>query len=131
MFRNAVWIRVAAWTLVLFAFGSASSPVSPSRASGAATVYWTSPTTIASDADVINSGTSIFAYDMSGNAETVNGISFVGNTSTSGPGGDLSFSGFNGGNYGGYIVNNSPANTLSNAYQNVLTGGNYQTAAQP
>ena len=84
-----------------------------------AVINFSTPVTMSGDTDVLNAGASVFAYDVTGNAETINGISFAGF------GSGVTVSNL-GGDYGGFLIGNgAPASNLSTAYQNVLTGGYY------
>jgi autotransporter-associated beta strand protein len=88
--------------------------------SAASPVTWNSPAAIAGDTDVSTTGMVVYAYCWSGISTTVNGVNFTGTTSTSGAGTDVTLSSGLGNNYTGF--GSSPGST---AYQNMLTGGDY------
>ena len=80
-------------------------------------ITWGSPTLISGNTDVTNSGGALYAY--AGGAATVNGVNFtaVSNGNTWGNVSFTSFSGFN----AVFGATASPFNSLSTAYQTVLT----------
>jgi len=89
----------------------------------AASITWNTPAAIASDTDVSTTGAVVYAYCWSGISTTVNGVSFTGTTSGSSGGTDVTFTGL-GNNYTSF--GSSPG---SAAYQNMLTGGDYNGGA--
>ena len=86
----------------------------------AASTTWNTPVTIASDSDVSTSGTLAYAYCWSGISTTVNGVNFTGTTSASSGGTDLTMS-----NLGNNYTSFGSGPGFSAAYQNMLTGGDY------
>jgi autotransporter-associated beta strand protein len=90
-------------------------------------VLWGTNVTVSADADVFTNGTLLYAYDWDGVNATVNGIAFTGTSTTSG-GANVSLSGI-GDNYTGYSSASPPFSTLSNAYQSILAGGEYNSGA--
>jgi autotransporter-associated beta strand protein len=86
----------------------------------APSITWNNPATITGDADVTTTGTVVYAYCWSGISTTVNGVNFTGTTSTSGAGTDVALSSGLGNNFTSF--GSSPGST---AYQNMLTGGDY------
>lgn len=94
-----------------------------------AQITWGASTTISADTDVITNGTLLYAYDWGNNAVTVNGVSFLGTSSTSGAVPNIGLAVSTGG-----INNNStafgstaaaPYANLSLSYQGLLKGGDY------
>jgi autotransporter-associated beta strand protein len=83
-------------------------------------IIWNNPVAISGDTDVSTTGMLAYAYCWSGNSSIVNGVNFTGTTSTSGAGTDVTFSSGLGNNYTSF--GSSPGST---AYQNMLTGGDY------
>ena len=97
-----------------------------------AQVTWGASSTIAADSDVITNGTQLYAFDWGNNSVTVNGVGFVGTSSTGGGGADLNIAASN-----GNINNNAtafgstsaaPFTNLSSAYQEILKGGDYASS---
>ena len=89
-------------------------------------ITWGPATTVADDTDVSTDGTAVFAYDWNNSVQTVNGVKFTA------PGSGAVISGGLNGNYGGFLTGTgAPATTLSTAYQNILTGGEYDGGANP
>ncbi len=86
----------------------------------APSITWNNPVAITGDADVTTTGAVVYAYCWSGISTTVNGINFTGTTSTSGAGTDVTLSSGLGNNFTSF--GSSPGST---AYQNMLTGGDY------
>ena len=92
----------------------------------AATITWGTPTTVSGDADVLVTGTNVYAYFEGGSAanQTINGVTFVnaGGTTTWG---NVAFSGSGTFAYGtnAFGANVAPFAGLSSAYSNILSGG--------
>jgi autotransporter-associated beta strand protein len=96
-------------------------------------IAWGGPLTIGADTDVANAGALQYGYTLSNSTQTVNGVTFSGaNSTTSLGGGNVTFSGFDGGNTGSaYSSGSAPFSSLSSAYRTVLQGGNYSNGATP
>ena len=90
----------------------------------AASVTWNNPVAITGDTDVSTTGTLTYAYCWSGTSTTVNGVNFTGTTSASSGGTDVTF-----GNLGNNYTSFGSGPGFSTAYQNMLTGGDYNGAA--
>jgi hypothetical protein len=89
----------------------------------AANVIWSLPQNISTDSDVNTLGTFIDAASIGNDAPvTVNGVTFSA-FNPGAPTGSFAITGASG--YGGYGVNAAPFNTLSAAYQNLLTHGDF------
>ena len=88
-------------------------------------IIWSTNTTVANDSDVFTNGTFLYAYDWSGTNQTVNGVTFSG-TSSANPG-NVSISGI-GSNYHNFSSSSAPFSSLSPAYQDLLIGGEYNSA---
>lgn len=113
---SSLSIRSIAASLVLAAFAAAS-------AVNAATITWSAPANITGDSDVSTAGTLVQASNVSGDATTVNGVTFTpfpmnGGSASSGiftltgPASD----------YGGYLAGNG---SFTPAYAALLTTGNF------
>lgn len=92
----------------------------------AASITWNTPVTIAGDTDVSTTGMVVYAYCWSGTSTTVNGVNFTGTTSTSSGGTDVTMNNL-GNNYTSFTGSGSAS--FSAAYQNMLTGGDYNSSA--
>jgi len=94
----------------------------------AAPVTWGLPTTVASDSDVITTGTLSYAYTLSNTSPTVNGVTFTGSTSTTALGTNVTIAGTSLTNsttaFGSGAVGTAYGN-LSTGYQNLLKGADY------
>ncbi len=92
----------------------------------AASLIWGVPTIIAGNTDVATNGTFKYAYDLSGAATTINGVTFTGSTSVTGLGSDVTISGVpSGQNYTSFNAASGTFTNLSAAYQTLLRGGDY------
>ena len=111
----------AAATVVLLTQGPAAK---------AAAVVFATPVTIAGDTDVNSAGTLAYAYDFNGTAgnNTVNNVTFTGQTGFSGSVGSLTLSGFQG-NHTPFGGSGTGFSGLSTQYQNTITGGDYNAGA--
>ncbi|MDB6019147.1 MAG: Extracellular serine protease precursor [Pedosphaera sp.] len=89
-----------------------------------ASVTWSTPVTIAGASDVSTTGTLAYAYCWSGTSTTVNGVNFTGTTSASGGGTDVTLT-----NLANNYTSFGSGPGVSAAYQNMLTGGDYNSAA--
>jgi autotransporter-associated beta strand protein len=89
----------------------------------APSITWNTPVAITGDTDVTTTGAVVYAYCWSGISTTVNGVNFTGTTSTSGAGTDVILSSGLGNNFTSF--GSSPGST---AYQNMLTGGDYNNS---
>ncbi len=89
-----------------------------------AAITWGPATGIASDTDVLNAGTPVYAYTWSGIASTVNGVSFTGSPGING-GTNVLAPAFS--KYGpAYFTSKAaPFSALSTAYSNILIGADY------
>lgn len=101
-----------------------------SFATGACTAFgagitWQTPTTVVGDTDVSTAGTLVYAYNCSGSASTVNGVTFASGTTSSGAGANLSFSPSFGGNWDGFGSTSNPFNALSTAYKVLLANSRW------
>ncbi len=90
----------------------------------ASSITWNTPVAITGDSDVSTTGAVVYAFCWSGISTTVNGVNFTGTTSTTGAGTDVTLSSGLGNNYTSF--GSSPGST---AYQNMLTGGDYNNGA--
>ena len=86
----------------------------------AASITWNAPVTIASDGDISTTGTLAYAYCWSGISTIVNGVNFTGTTSANSAGTDVTMT-----NMGNNYTSFGSGPGLSAAYQNMLTGGDY------
>lgn len=112
--------RAHRWLIALLSLGFLTA----AAASHGAAITWAPTTNIASDSDVLNAGTLVYAYTWSGIASTVNGVSFTGSAHINGETNVLApaFS-----NYGpAYFTSKAaPFSALSTAYSNILIGADY------
>ncbi len=109
-----IWLVLAVGIILFVAKGYAAS------------INWSTPTTVSGDSDVTNSGTALYAYYLGGGGanQTINGVTFtnVGGTATWG---NVAFTGAGTFSYATNILGTSvtPFSNLSVAYSNVLSGG--------
>jgi autotransporter-associated beta strand protein len=93
-----------------------------SQTARAANITFSTPATLAGDADVLNAGESTYAYDWS-TAQTVNGVPFTATAATGTVGGgNITLSGFSGANASVFTSTVNPFNNLSAAYKASLVG---------
>ncbi|MDE3099590.1 MAG: hypothetical protein KGJ88_08950, partial [Verrucomicrobiota bacterium] len=91
---------------------------------GSSSIVWGTNTTVTADSDIFTNGTLLYAYNWSGTNQTVNGIAFTGTTSAN-PG-NVAITGI-GSYYGNYTSSQPPFSSLSQAYQNLLRGAEYNS----
>jgi hypothetical protein len=120
------------WRFIALAFAVAL--VSATTRTNAANVYFTGAMNISSTGDVQNLGTPVYAYELNNAVESVNGVTFLGSSSETALGGDVTFSGFTtgalNGNYGAFLVGTAPpATNLPGIYQQMLTGADFNSGA--
>src|SRR5215831_9117474 len=88
----------------------------------AANITFSTPATVAGDADVLNAGETTYAYDWS-TAQTVNGVPFTATAATATVGGgNITLSGFSGANANAFTSTVNPFNSLSAVYKGSLVG---------
>lgn len=96
-------------------------------ASFAATVTFKTPVTISGDSDVLNIGSTVFAYNFYSSGGSVNGVSFTNSTSTTGVG-NLGLA-LTGGAYSASLSGSGTNfNALSPTYKLLLSGAVYGDA---
>ena len=113
---------VHGWATLLCAWLFAGAPLP----GAAASITWTTRSTITGDADVSTNGGLLYAYDDSNLSATVNGVVFAAGNSASSLGGNVDISGYywyNATAFGSGSGN--PWNNLSSAWQSILQGGVY------
>ena len=110
----------------------ATAALLPGPAAHAAAITWGAATNISADTDVISPGSLAYAYTLSNTTTTINGVPFTGSNSTTALGTNVSISGVTGANnptaFGSGAAGTSYGN-LSAAYQNLVKGGDYTSAA--
>lgn len=94
----------------------------------AAPITWAAATTIAGDTDVSTAGAAQYAYHWAAGNQTVNGVTFIGTSSATAGGSDVSLSGFTG-YYSDFTGTAAPFTNLSAAYRATLAGSPYNAGA--
>ena len=89
-------------------------------------ITWSAAQNISGGSDVATLGNSVYAYNWSGSSGTVNGVTFTGESSTSGGSANITngFASYN----GGYTGN---AGNPPSSYNGILNGGVYTDGGNP
>lgn len=107
----------------------AASPILSSTVQGA-TITWGAPTTISTEADIVNPGSLTYAYAFSNTATTINGVAFAGtNATASVGGGNITMTSLTGNTTTNFGAAGTAYNAIGTTYQNLIKGGSFGGSA--